>query len=247
MADGRWQLQHVGICLPEPHWHLGPQSHEHHELIVLLAGVTQVRIGERAYRAEEGELLIYRRGVRHEEWNDPGHPFRSIFLGFDGSDLPDHLPDRLADTAGRVRQIASWLHAERDGKRPEEEAMRDSFFQALVCELLRLAIDKELPVIRQVRAYVRRHLAAPLTVDLLAGLVGLSKYHFIRYYKTATGRTPMADVRAMRLEAARDLILTSRRPFKQIADLCGLGNPPHFSLLMRNHFGVSPRRLRGGG
>ncbi len=237
-------VHHVGRMQATPGWHLGPQSHPHHELIVMLSGATRINLNGTLLRVEEGEVVLFREMVAHEEWTADGKGFESIFLSFTWTGLPRGVQAHVIDRAGRLRQLARWLYAERASDRADVKLARDGFLQALLGELVRLSGYDEQPLVDRIRSYVRQHLAAPLTVDDLATQAGLSKFHFIRMYRAASGRTPMADVRALRLDHARDLILTTRMPLKQIADQCGLGDPAHFSRVFREHLGMAPSRLR---
>jgi transcriptional regulator GlxA family with amidase domain len=54
----------------------------------------------------------------------------------------------------------------------------------------------------------------------------------------------MEDVRMIRLEAARNLLLTTNLPLKAIAPRVGLGSEYHLSRLLRRHFDLGARELR---
>jgi AraC family transcriptional regulator len=60
--------------------------------------------------------------------------------------------------------------------------------------------------VKLVRDYIAGHLNSDLRLEDLANLVGLSRFHFIRAYKDATGRTPMRDVAQARVEKAQHLL-----------------------------------------
>ena len=95
-----------------------------------------------------------------------------------------------------------------------------------------------------VRQYVQQHMAQPLTVDLLARHAGMSKFHFIRRYRQLTGRSPMADVRLIRVQQARALILSSGQPLKAVAPLVGLGTEAALYRLFRRYLHITPGQLR---
>lgn len=246
MAMRKATFLYAGAIMTSAPWRLGPQTHDHHELIVILTGRLRLRLNGRDILAREGDVLLYRNGEAHEEESDPAEPFHSCFVGFTDSGLPECIPSIMVDSGGRLRQLARWLGEEREGERVDVEMARQGFFQALMGELMRLATDPEIPMIRQVRTYVRHHLHESIMVDDLAAHVGISKFHFIRLYRAATGCTPMADVRRMRLESARDLVLSTNLSFKIIADHCGLGTASHFSHVFNKHFGLCPGRFRVG-
>jgi transcriptional regulator GlxA family with amidase domain len=54
----------------------------------------------------------------------------------------------------------------------------------------------------------------------------------------------MADVRAMRVHHARQLILGSAVPLKEVAGLTGLGNEYSLSRTFRQCLGIPPGKLR---
>ena len=56
--------------------------------------------------------------------------------------------------------------------------------------------------------------------------------------------TPMAMVRQLRLHHARDLIMSTSRPLKEIAPLCGLGDVYNMTRVFRRELGYTPGSLR---
>ena len=47
--------------------------------------------------------------------------------------------------------------------------------------------------------YIESHLAEPMTLDDVAGVAGVSRFHLVRAFATATGFSVMRYVRARRL------------------------------------------------
>jgi AraC family transcriptional regulator len=56
---------------------------------------------------------------------------------------------------------------------------------------------------RDVIEFIDQHYAQPLTVASLARRAQLSRFHFIRVFRAATGLTPHQYVRERRLDRAR--------------------------------------------
>lgn len=247
------ELLYAGSIATRTPWHLSSHRHDHHELVVLVEGEMRLRIDhEDETVAVPGDALLYRAGRRHEESSRAGQPFHTHFIGFTDLDLDDpRLPVRVADQAGRLRQLARWLYDEHGAaqRRPRNTmtgAACNAFLAALTAEFRRLTQDNTPPLVREIRSYVVRRLANPIFVDDLASHAGMSKYHFIRTYRKIAGCTPMAAVRTLRVETARDLILTTDLPLKQIAEHCGLGTPQHFSRIFRERFGRPPATFSAG-
>jgi AraC-like DNA-binding protein len=99
-------------------------------------------------------------------------------------------------------------------------------------------------MVAQVKSFVQHHMCDPLQLDDLAEVVGLSKYHFSREFKRASGMTPMAFLRQVRVEAARSLLLSTSWTLRAIADQVGFRDEFHLSRVFRRVTGMPPSRLR---
>jgi transcriptional regulator GlxA family with amidase domain len=92
--------------------------------------------------------------------------------------------------------------------------------------------------------WARRHLREPLTVPALARRANVTTRTLIRRFHAATGTTPMAWLRGIRIDHARELLETTSLPVDQIAERSGLGSPAN----LRHHFtrvvGVPPTTYR---
>jgi AraC-like DNA-binding protein/mannose-6-phosphate isomerase-like protein (cupin superfamily) len=244
------KLLYAGTVATRTPWYMAGHCHDYHEMIVLVEGELNLIIDGEKIMATAGDALFYPAGSRHAESSCPDAPFRTYFIGFTDPAMADAgLPVRVVDRAGRMRQLAHWIYDEQASRQPdkmEKDAAADNaFLAALIAEFRRLTRDDTPPLVRDIRAYISRHLAGPITVDDLAAQAGMSKFHFIRTYRKCAGCTPMAAVRRLRAEAARNLALNTDLPLKQIAEHCGLSNPQHLSRIFREHFGAPPGTSRG--
>jgi transcriptional regulator GlxA family with amidase domain len=75
--------------------------------------------------------------------------------------------------------------------------------------------------LRELQVWMLQHLSANLTVESLAERIGMSARHFTRVCLRETGMNPGQFVDRMRVEAAQQIIDSSSRGLKEIADLCG--------------------------
>ncbi|TVQ59438.1 MAG: AraC family transcriptional regulator [Rhodobacteraceae bacterium] len=78
-------------------------------------------------------------------------------------------------------------------------------------------------------------------LDDLAALAGLSRYHFIRVFRRATGQSPLAYVTTRRLGLARRLLAHGERP-AEVAVACGFADQAHLTRLFGRAFGIAPGR-----
>ena len=96
----------------------------------------------------------------------------------------------------------------------------------------------------QLHSWIAGHLAEDLSVPVLAARARMSERTFLRRYSAATGQTPARAVEKMRVEAARQLLATTRLPIKQIAAKCGFGSEETMRRSILNKVGVTPSEYR---
>ncbi|MFH8367458.1 GlxA family transcriptional regulator [Streptomyces sp. NPDC018031] len=96
----------------------------------------------------------------------------------------------------------------------------------------------------EVLAWAREHLHEPLPVAELARRALMSKRSFARRFTAATGTTPHAWLRNLRLSSAEELLETTDLPVEEIAHRVGYGS----AAVLREQFvrrrGVPPRSYR---
>jgi transcriptional regulator GlxA family with amidase domain len=75
--------------------------------------------------------------------------------------------------------------------------------------------------LRELQVWMLEHLREPLTIEQLADRVGMSARHFTRVCLRETGINPGQFVDRMRVEAAQQMIDSSSKGLKEIADATG--------------------------
>jgi AraC family transcriptional regulator len=98
--------------------------------------------------------------------------------------------------------------------------------------------------IMEVVRYVERHYAEPCSLRNLAVMAGLSRFHFLRLFRAATGVSPHQYIIALRLRAAAERLRSTAEPVTFIALDVGFNDLSHFNLLFRRSFGAAPREWR---
>lgn len=222
-----------------------PHAHPCHELAIPLRGRLRARIGGAQAEAAPGQVLWYPAGGEHFESLGPEADGDWLYVQVAATDGA-RWPLRIDDRAGTVRQLAAILLGE-TGTGPAAAAKRDALCAAILAELsialAETAVDGDqlVPVARQ---FIRRHLAEPLPIERIARACGLSRAHFARAWRKRTGRTVQEAVRDARLAAARELLLATDLPLREIAPRVGLGSEHLLSRLLARHLGAGARTLR---
>jgi AraC-like DNA-binding protein len=237
-----YKIYGAGKVVPDPRWYVSAHSHVFHEIISITQGRLLLKSGDQSLTASPGDILFYPSGFIHEERSDPKAPVGVDFLAFQTGDLLPWLPLRVHDTGGRVQQLVKWIADDESDRRAPE--MRRPLFEVLFAELRHLSAVPHNPWIESVLAFIRKNLGKPLKLDDLARHGKMSKFAFVRKFKKLCGRTPMEELRLIRLDQARTLLLTTNLPVKAIAPAVGIGDEYQLSKLFRRNFDLSPSDLR---
>jgi transcriptional regulator GlxA family with amidase domain len=82
------------------------------------------------------------------------------------------------------------------------------------------------------------------TVVEMADIVELSAPHFQKLFKIDVGISPIAFLRDLRLERAREQLENSFRSVKQIKRQIGISDDSHFTRDFKSKFGLTPTEYR---
>src|SRR6202008_3697985 len=92
--------------------------------------------------------------------------------------------------------------------------------------------------------YVESHLAESLTLDEIASVGGVSRFHMVRAFAEATGMSVMRYVRARRLTKAARALAKGAPDILTLALEADYGSHEAFTRAFRDHFGVTPEQVR---
>jgi AraC family transcriptional regulator len=92
--------------------------------------------------------------------------------------------------------------------------------------------------------YIESHLADALTLEQIAGVGGVSRFHMVRAFAAATGLSVMRYVRARRLSEAARALAGGAPDILNLALDADYGSHEAFTRAFRDHFGVTPEAVR---
>src|SRR5438445_9240436 len=93
--------------------------------------------------------------------------------------------------------------------------------------------------------FIESHLAGELTLDEVAAVAGVSRFHLVRAFAAATGFSVMRYVRARRLSEAARALANGAPDILNVALDADYGSHEAFTRAFRDHFGVTPEAVRG--
>jgi AraC family transcriptional regulator len=144
---------------------------------------------------------------------------RSLILNLADA-LRSGAPDIYAESAAEL--LAAHLIVRYGGSKPSRPPSRD------------------VARVRRVRDYMEANLGQEMSLQMLAGIAYLSRYHLIRVFKQAYGATPQRFLTRLRIEHACRRLTEGDEPIANIAVECGYPNPTHFAAAFRRLVGIAP-------
>ena len=228
-----------------PGWLRKLHSHSFYQMLIVYKGSLSVTMPEGDFIARTGDIVYYDCDIPHQEENLSDQQARIIYLDWTGPGR--EFPPLMHDRRGRVRIMADWLLSDnKNSLYRNQENTEDNLMQTLLDEVERNLYEHEQQdaFVPKVKGYIAERLAQKITLESLAGAFGMNKYTFLRKYKKHTGITPMEEVRVLRVERARDLIISTDLSLKEIAQSCGMSNEYNLSRVIHKALNVPPGYFR---
>jgi AraC family transcriptional regulator len=98
--------------------------------------------------------------------------------------------------------------------------------------------------VERVIGHMKEHLEEPLDLDELAPIAAISKFHLVRIFDEITGTTPRHFLACLRIQQAKQLLLSSRASITDICMEVGYTSLGSFSKTFSFLVGLSPQDFR---
>jgi AraC-like DNA-binding protein len=105
-------------------------------------------------------------------------------------------------------------------------------------------VDAYQTSIERVIRHMKANLAEPLDLDQLASIAAISKFHLVRVFDELTGTTPRHFLSCLRMQRAKELLLSSPAPITEICLEVGYSSMGSFSRTFSELVGLSPQEFR---
>ena len=103
-----------------------------------------------------------------------------------------------------------------------------------------LAVPAAPAYVRQIKQYIGMHLNQDLSLTTLAAGIGLSPTYLSAIFKENEGIGLKEYIIRQRIEAARQLLVSTDSPISEIAAYVGFCSQSHFGKMFKQHTGMSP-------
>jgi AraC-like DNA-binding protein/ligand-binding sensor protein len=94
------------------------------------------------------------------------------------------------------------------------------------------------------KEFIQTHAEEPITLDQVVEHVHVSRFHFCKLFKKATGMTLTEYVLRVRIEKAKTLLIDPSLRISEVVFAAGFGSIPRFNSVFKRHVGMAPSEYR---
>lgn len=244
--------------------------HDFHELYFLISGDVTYTIESRQYHVMPGDLLLISPQELHQIcirpemsdyeryvlWVDPqllgriSTPLSDLSRNIGPTNPKQGNLLRLKpEDASHVQKLFEQLWLETENEDYGSDLLRQSLLIQLLVTINRLAanpsghfeeVTHSSRAVSAVVDYVNLHYHEPLSLDQLAELVYVSKYHLSHEFNRQVGTSVYRYIQKKRLLIARQLLAQGQRP-NEVYSSCGFTDYAGFYRAFRAEYAISPR------
>ena len=98
--------------------------------------------------------------------------------------------------------------------------------------------------LRRIKEFVDAQVSKEIGISELAGLIGLSQFHFIRAFKHSVGLSPYQYVLSERIRVAKEMLSERHRSIDDVAHAVGFSGTSQLNRVFRKLIGVTPTVFR---
>jgi len=227
----------------------------------ILSGRGEYRLGGRVWKVEGPSVLMQWPSVVPEYGPEPGggtweelfitYPARSMArLRAAGLFRADRPCWRVRETVGLQEKLEELARLAADAAGGEGSADRvDRVCEALILESVlaesRAEPDAVEAAVRRILRGLRQNFSTRMNWEAVARAEGLSYSTFRRRWQEVVGMPPSAMQERLRMRAACQMLVETRRTVAEVAEACGFEDALYFSRRFRAAQGMPPREYRG--
>lgn len=255
-------IQYVVDRKSMPSWHLDGHISQSHNIMLIVSGKVYIAFGtEDDYKTVIGGNLVYcPKGTYRRAYTDMYEPMHCYAVNFnyalcnqqngqwDMTIPSESLPINPIVPIHNMEILTSLIKElvwEWDGKKP---------YYYLKCRTLMMEIlhgifrennishknEAKVKKVDKAMNYITKYHQLPLTLKNMADVVGLSPVYFGSAFKEISGFTPKEYQHYVRINKAKDLLLSGGYTVSEVAELVGYQDIYYFSRMFTRVNGRNP-------
>jgi AraC-like DNA-binding protein len=244
--------------------------HDFIEFSYVVSGSVTYKIEDKMYKIYEKTLLPFNPGVYHKESLSNGEQTTELHIGFRNIQI-DGLPfnyilKQSSEVPLEFKQYKEDFHKCCLEIIEEQEACeigKELILKSLIMKLIALFLketnyvkntkkidrynfpfyDKS-NIVKIILEYFDKNYMNNISLDDMSKNMYLSSVYISKVFKEKTGESPINYLINLRLEKAKDLLISTESLIKSIARSVGYNDAYYFSKLFKKYYGHSPYKFR---
>ena len=246
-----------GDFIYAPGGRLGPRTQRDFQLVLLFSGAAAIRADDRHVELRSGEMCVLAPGAREQFAFAPAGPTHHGWCSAQPGTLSTRLTERLSAAAregkkaavsARMAQLLEIAFLIPQPAADLLESLARTVFEELLCAVEAGTADPARPplpvAVCRARDFIDAHYPEPVDLARLGRAAGVAPKHLGKLFRQHLGVTPVRHLWQVRTVRGAQLLAETGLTLGEIAERVGFQNPFHFSRLIRQEFGVSPRQWR---
>lgn len=238
------------------------QAHSHAfvELMFMLSGECELFVKDKLFALHRNGMILLPGGVRHRLLSCSSKS-RSLTIAVPmsyidlllSSDVSDYLYNRALKLGSEELKTARAIYTDivKECTQPDkysEQVLKNRILDFFVYFLRRAdrdeTLEKEVTLIDEVAAYLMAHYNEEIGLKTVAQQFFVSRSYLSRLFKAKTGRGFNEYLNRIRIEQAKQQLLTTDLSVTDIAFACGFNDSNYFSRAFKKAEGVPPHSYR---
>ncbi|WP_151736963.1 AraC family transcriptional regulator ['Paenibacillus yunnanensis' Narsing Rao et al. 2020] len=248
-AGIRWNQEHI----VRPGGYL-------HQWIQCVEGEGELLVGGRTYRVKEGNAMLLFKGVPHEYYA-VSSAWIVNWVVFDGAMVEPFLKQTAGlQTSGvmylsrpelflaKIQGVMDIQQSDYTLKALQWSAQVYTFLTGIV-QFASTTPDASASSLnlrlKPLLDYIHQHSHQQLTLETMAGVVGITPQHLCTLFKKATNIRIFQYINSVRIQKSKELLLLHPlKPVQEIARLAGFEDANYFSTVFKKHEQLTPNQYR---
>lgn len=238
---------------PNNEWKLDGMVNSHYVIAYAISGEAFYRFGDKNHTVSKGNIVFVRRGEIYSARSSQDDPWSFFSVGFpinacdeDSSEMLKQLPNifkcsnslKMSENFSELNRI--WAMRGKGYKVKCRSLLLDIFYIILGDEDRRNIHSAHYKNINQIIDFMRENYIESYSVDFLCEMSGLSNSHFRTLFKQMTGLTTVQFQNRMKIDKAKDLIISHSCNITEAAETVGFSDVYYFSRMFKKLTGKNP-------
>jgi AraC-like DNA-binding protein len=259
-------LFYSGHINNQPEWRFPTHKHDNlTEIIFVTDGEGTFIIDNKTYIAGKGDILIYNKGVVHEEFSNPTNPLETYFCGVGNLNLNESgveegniLPSNIAPVlnsgiySNEINTYISSIFKETQKQEYGFETVCQNLLLSMIVLIVRLvrsihetyeSQDKH-ALSSQIKDYIEQNYKKNISLKDIADRFYISSDYVSHIFKKHVNYSPIQYLMNCRIGEAKRLLLTTNLKVHEVSQYVGYDNSNYFAMVFKSATNETPTSFR---